>query len=56
MSPDPDAPKNPSYRQVCSKITSHGEVLHIRFDNSKVTFEDLVKHFFTFHDTTMINQ
>ena len=52
MSPDEDAPANPTYRQVCSKTTSHVEVFHMRFDNSKVSYEQLVKHFFTFHDPT----
>ena len=52
MSADENAPANPTYRQVCSKETSFVEVLHMRFDNTKVKYEDLVKHFFTFHDPT----
>ena len=52
MSPITDAPKNPTYREVKTKTTSYVEVLHLRFDNSKVSYKDLVKHFFTFHDPT----
>lgn len=52
MSPDEDAPKNPTYRQVCTKTTTHVEVLHMRYDKTKIKYEDLVKHFFTFHDPT----
>ena len=56
MSPDTNAPENPSYRQVCSGTTGHVEVVHLRFDNSKCTYEDLVKHLFTFHDPTTKDQ
>ena len=52
MSPDLDAPKHPTYRQVCTKTTSHVEVFHLRFDNTKISYRELVKHFFTFHDPT----
>lgn len=58
MSPTPDinAPENPSYKQVCSKTTSHVEVLHIRFNNKVTTYEELVKFLFTFHDPTTFNR
>ena len=54
MSPDPDAMKNPSYRQVCSGSTGHVEVLNIELaeEPTQVFFEDLIKFFFTFHDPT----
>ena len=52
MSPDTDAPEHPTYRQVCSKTTSHVEVLHFRFDNRVISYEELVRFFFTFHDPT----
>ena len=52
MSPDPNAVENPAYRAVCSGMTGHVEVLHIKFDKSKVSYEKLVKHLFTFHDPT----
>ena len=56
MSPDQNAPKNPTYRQVCSGNSGHVEVLHIRFDSKKVKYEQLVKFFFTFHDPTTLNK
>ena len=59
MSPDPNAIKNPSYRQVCSGSTTHVEVLNIKLSkdaaNEKV-FEDLIRFFFQFHDPTTLNQ
>ena len=55
MSPKDDAVANPTYRQVCSGTTSHVEVLHLRFDPSKVTYEQLCRFFYTFHDPTTFN-
>ena len=42
----------PSYRNVCSGTTPFVEVANILFDSSKVSFEDIAKFFFTFHDPT----
>ena len=56
MSPDPNAPKNPKYKEVCSGVTGHVEVLHIRFNNKVTTYEDLCKFLFTFHDPTTQNK
>jgi peptide-methionine (S)-S-oxide reductase len=52
MSPDPNAIKNPSYRQVCSGTTSHVEVLQVELKNPDAHFEELIKFFFMFHDPT----
>jgi peptide-methionine (S)-S-oxide reductase len=58
MSPNPNAMKNPSYRQVCSGTTSHVEVLNIELAPEKATpelFEQLMQFFFMFHDPTTLN-
>ena len=52
MNPDPNAKSTPSYDEVCEGTTGHVEVLHVLFDSSKATFEELCKFFFTFHDPT----
>merc|ERR1712151_132752 len=52
MSPDPNAMKNPSYRQVCSGSTGHVEVLDIELNDPEKHFEELIKFFFMFHDPT----
>mmetsp|Transcript_12882 Transcript_12882/g.21793 ORF Transcript_12882/g.21793 Transcript_12882/m.21793 type:complete len:201 (+) Transcript_12882:269-871(+) len=33
MSPNPNAMKEPSYNEVCTGVTSHVEVAHIKFDS-----------------------
>ena len=55
MSHEEDAPANPTYRQVTTGTTGHVEVIQIRYDSSKVNYEDLVRFFFTFHDPTTKN-
>ena len=37
-----DAPKNPSYRDVCSGVTGHVEVFHFRFDKGSCSSVDEV--------------
>src|SRR5580698_9832807 len=43
---------NPSYKQVCSGNTGHAEVVQIHFDPTEVSYEDLLRVFFTIHDPT----
>ncbi len=43
---------NPSYRQVCTGRTGHAEVTQIVFDPKVVSYEDLLRVFFSIHDPT----
>lgn len=43
---------NPSYREVCSGMTGHNEVVLVVFDPEKVTLETLLKTFWEGHDPT----
>jgi peptide-methionine (S)-S-oxide reductase len=43
---------NPSYEQVCGKRTGHAEVVQIGFDAAEISYEDLLRVFFTIHDPT----
>jgi peptide-methionine (S)-S-oxide reductase len=43
---------NPTYEQVCAKKTGHAEVVQITFDPAEVSYEDLLRVFFTIHDPT----
>jgi peptide-methionine (S)-S-oxide reductase len=43
---------NPTYREVCSGMTGHNEVVLVVFDPDILAFEDLLKCFWEGHDPT----
>ena len=47
---------NPSYKQICTGATGHTEVIHVTFDNSVISFRDILNVFFTIHDPTTLNR
>jgi len=48
--------KNPAYREVCEGVTGHAEATKIIFDESKVTYNELLEIFFATHDPTTLNR
>ena len=51
-----DAPGKPTYREVCSGLTGHAEVIQVEFDPQQVSYETLVTIFMTTHDPTTLNR
>jgi peptide-methionine (S)-S-oxide reductase len=43
---------NPTYREVCSGMTGHTEVVRVVYDPKQVAFETLLKVFWESHDPT----
>ncbi|MBI5851428.1 MAG: peptide-methionine (S)-S-oxide reductase MsrA [Planctomycetes bacterium] len=47
---------DPSYEQVCTGTTGHAEVVHVRFDSSRIAYATLLEWFWKLHDPTTLNQ
>ena len=48
--------KNPTYREVCSGLTGHAEVIQLTYDPAVVSFETLLEVFWKTHDPTTPNR
>lgn len=49
-------PGKPTYREVCSGLTGHAEVVAITFDPQVISLVDLLIIFMTTHDPTTLNR
>jgi peptide-methionine (S)-S-oxide reductase len=47
---------NPTYAQVCEGSTGHAEVVRLTFDNTIVSYREILEIFFTIHDPTTLNR
>jgi len=51
-----NAPGKPTYREVCSGLTGHAEVVQLTFDANTISNKDILMVFMTRHDPTSINR
>ena len=47
---------SPSYEQVCTGKTGHAEVVQLTYDPAVVSYDDLLRVFFTIHDPTQLDR
>ena len=48
--------KNPTYKEVCSGLTGHAEVIQLQFDPKVISYDQLLEIFWKTHDPTTLNQ
>ena len=51
-----NVPGKPTYREVCSGLTGHAEVIQVTFDTNVISYEDILVIFMTTHDPTTLNK
>ncbi len=47
---------NPGYQAICTGETGHAEVVQISFDSEIISFDDLLRVFFSIHNPTTLNR
>ena len=48
--------KNPAYREVCQGRTGHAEGIRLDYDESLISYRELLEVFFATHDPTTLNR
>ncbi|TVZ52841.1 peptide-methionine (S)-S-oxide reductase MsrA [Dokdonia sp. Hel_I_53] len=49
-------PGHPTYREICSGLTGHAEVIQFDFDPEIIKYEEILAVFMTTHDPTTLNR
>ena len=47
---------NPTYKEVCSGLTGHNEVIDITFDPAVISYKEMLEIFWKTHDPTTLNR
>jgi peptide-methionine (S)-S-oxide reductase len=47
---------NPTYKEVCTGLTGHAEVIQVTFDNSIISLDEMLAAFWQAHDPTQLNR
>ena len=48
--------EDPNYKEVCTGMTGHAEVVQVHYDPKQVSYETLLEIFFDTHDPTTLNR
>ncbi|SNR33500.1 peptide-methionine (S)-S-oxide reductase [Lutibacter flavus] len=48
--------KNPTYREITTGRTGHAEAIQIKYDASKISYQEILDVFFSTHDPTTLNR
>ena len=48
--------KNPTYKDVCTGLTNHAEVVRITYNPQKISFDEILYAFWQTHDPTTLNR
>lgn len=51
-----NVPGYPTYREVCSGLTGHAEVVQITYNPEEISFKEILVIFMTTHDPTTLNR
>ena len=49
-------PGRPTYREICSGLTGHAEVIQLTFDADVISFQEILIMFMATHDPTALNR
>ncbi len=50
------ATSNPTYKEVCRGDTGHAEAINVTFDESIISYEQILQTFWKTHDPTHVNR
>jgi len=51
-----NAPGKPTYREICSGLTGHAEVIQVTYDPTIIDYTTILTVFMTTHDPTTLNR
>lgn len=48
--------KNPTYKEICSGLTGHAEVVQVHFDPTEISYTEILDIFWSCHNPTTLNR
>ena len=51
-----NVPEKPTYREICSGLTGHAEVIQVTYNENIISYESILIIFMTTHDPTQLNR